>query len=181
MVLYYKVSCTLINFKSLQKRISWTTPFLIFQYRSYWRWNAITCCSVHWPLGWPSSRQNIPPCIQMPVRFSGPQLPSCPQCTGVISAYIGLLLGTNPWNKLSPQSTVLLKKLKVAQLINLPRFMEPESSLPCSQEPATGHYPAPDESSPHTHTVYLKDPSPYYLPIYPYNPRVIFITFRYSK
>jgi hypothetical protein len=27
--------------------------------------------------------------------------------------------------------------------------MEPEGSLPCLQEPATGPYPKPDESSPH--------------------------------
>jgi hypothetical protein len=27
--------------------------------------------------------------------------------------------------------------------------MEPEVSLPCSQEPSTGHYPKPDESTPY--------------------------------
>jgi hypothetical protein len=28
-------------------------------------------------------------------------------------------------------------------------FMDPKCSLPCSQEPATGSYPEPDQSSPH--------------------------------
>jgi hypothetical protein len=31
--------------------------------------------------------------------------------------------------------------------------MEPERSLPCSQEPATGPYPEPDASSPHFFTL----------------------------
>jgi hypothetical protein len=34
--------------------------------------------------------------------------------------------------------------------------MEPEGSLPCSQQPATGPYTVPDESSPHTHAVSLR-------------------------
>jgi hypothetical protein len=32
--------------------------------------------------------------------------------------------------------------------------MDPEGSLPCSQEPATGLYPELDESSPHTPTIF---------------------------
>jgi hypothetical protein len=35
--------------------------------------------------------------------------------------------------------------------------MEPEGSLPCSQEPATGPYPDPDESSPQRLILFSKD------------------------
>jgi hypothetical protein len=33
--------------------------------------------------------------------------------------------------------------------------MEPEGSLPCSQQPATDLYPEPDASSPNVHTLFL--------------------------
>jgi hypothetical protein len=32
--------------------------------------------------------------------------------------------------------------------------MEPESSLPCSQEPDTGPYPEPDEYNPHPQALF---------------------------
>jgi hypothetical protein len=40
--------------------------------------------------------------------------------------------------------------------------MEPEGSLPCSQEPATDLCPEPDESSPHPSTLLLLEPFRYY-------------------
>jgi hypothetical protein len=36
--------------------------------------------------------------------------------------------------------------------------MEPELSLQCSQEPATGFYPEPDESRPHLPILLLYEP-----------------------
>jgi hypothetical protein len=44
--------------------------------------------------------------------------------------------------------------------------MEPESSLPCSEEPANGPYPEPDESIPQPPTLLLPEPFQYYPPIY---------------
>jgi len=38
--------------------------------------------------------------------------------------------------------------LKFTQTRNPPPFIEPEDSLPFSQNPTTGSYPEPDESSP---------------------------------
>ena len=50
---------------------------------------------------------------------------------------------------LSPRSRVLLGKLTGSQLVKkFPHFMQPESSLPHSQVPATCPYPDPDHSSP---------------------------------
>jgi hypothetical protein len=36
--------------------------------------------------------------------------------------------------------------------------MEPEGLLPCSQEPDTGPYPEPDESSPQLSILFSLDP-----------------------
>jgi len=35
--------------------------------------------------------------------------------------------------------------------------MEPEGSLPCSQEPTTGPYAEPDESSPYVLVLFFQD------------------------
>jgi hypothetical protein len=35
--------------------------------------------------------------------------------------------------------------------------MEPEGSLPCSQEPATCLYPEPNESNPHPQTLFSRN------------------------
>ena len=48
--------------------------------------------------------------------------------------------------------------------------MEPEDSLPHSQEPATCPYPEPARSSPYPHIPLPEDPSYYYPPIYAWVP-----------
>jgi hypothetical protein len=56
-------------------------------------------------------------------------------------------------------SRVLLDKMIFAQLAKkFPSFIEPEVSLPYSQEPATGPCPEPDESSPRPHTLFIFGP-----------------------
>jgi hypothetical protein len=56
--------------------------------------------------------------------------------------------------QLTPRSRVLLQKLIVTQSRNFPPFMEPEVSLPYSQESVTGPYPEPDASNPHLATLF---------------------------
>jgi hypothetical protein len=42
---------------------------------------------------------------------------------------------------------------KSQSVTKIPPFMDPEGSLLCSQEPATGPYPEPDEYSPELPTI----------------------------
>jgi hypothetical protein len=44
--------------------------------------------------------------------------------------------------------------------------MQPESPLPCSEEPSTGLYPEPDRSSPYHPILFLLDVFYNYTPIY---------------
>jgi hypothetical protein len=51
------------------------------------------------------------------------------------------------------------EKLAVVQLVKKRTpFMQPEGSLPCSQDPATDPYPMPLESSPHSHNLFIPNP-----------------------
>jgi len=68
--------------------------------------------------------------------------------------------GINLTYLLTPWTRVLLAKLTSFQLVKkFPAFMEPESSLPHSQVPATCPYPKPQRSSPCPHIPLRGDPS----------------------
>jgi hypothetical protein len=52
--------------------------------------------------------------------------------------------------------TESLRSLQSFTYLRISRyFIEPEGSLPCAQEPATGPYPQPDESSPYYPILFL--------------------------
>lgn len=57
----------------------------------------------------------------------------------------------------------------------LKTFTEPKGSLPCSQQPTSGHYPEPDETSQHLHPVSWK-----YILIYPLTYLKAFLFLRFS-
>jgi hypothetical protein len=50
---------------------------------------------------------------------------------------------------LRSNNSLTLDKLIVTSLVNFPSFMKPECSLPCSQQPATCHYPELDAYNQH--------------------------------
>jgi hypothetical protein len=60
----------------------------------------------------------------------------------------------------TPWSRALFEKLSGSQLVKkFPAFMEPDGSLPYSQEPATCPCPEPGQSSPCPHIPLTEDPS----------------------
>jgi hypothetical protein len=60
-----------------------------------------------------------------------------------------LCCNVSPWN-------TDIEKLIIAQIVNRSlAVMDLEGLLPRSQQPATGHFPEPDESNPHPQTQHL--------------------------
>jgi len=62
-------------------------------------------------------------------------------------------LKINMMNHLTGAETIFKSWQLLSQSNSLP-FMEFEGSMPHSQQPATRHYPVPDKSSPHPHTLF---------------------------
>jgi len=57
------------------------------------------------------------------------------------------LTNLTPWSR-------VLQKLTVTQSRSSPPSMEPQVSLPCSQQPASGTYPEPHKSNPQLSTLF---------------------------
>jgi hypothetical protein len=58
-------------------------------------------------------------------------------------------------NLIGYQSLIFNKTNAIGRLINFSPLMEPEVSLPCTQEAATSTYPEPDEVNPDPHAPFL--------------------------
>jgi hypothetical protein len=67
-------------------------------------------------------------------------------------SYLHFITRTSEKDRLLSRSQMLLLK-------NFQYFMEPNGSILCSQEPATGPYLEPDESSPYHSILFLLNPS----------------------
>jgi hypothetical protein len=66
----------------------------------------------------------------------------------------------------------LRSKLLLTKSRNSPPCMEPKGSVSCSQEPATGPYPNPDESSPNITTLFPQDIFLYYPTIFSFSQEI---------